>query len=206
MLDNQNFKWQPKMFDRGNIIPTESNILWLINQGVVKTSTYDEKNNSIILGYWGKGDLVGKSLSRIKAYKIECLTHVELACVPYQYWNQLAQKIRCHHHDTEEILYIFRQKNLYERTIKILTFLAKKFGIEHKQGRLIQLPLTHHELADFIGATRVSVTRIINRLEREELIARPDRGYIILRPDLMNGSAAPKSDCFNLSGQKKLNL
>jgi CRP-like cAMP-binding protein len=194
MLDNQYFKWQPKMFARGNFIPTELNILWLINQGVVKTSTYDDQGNSIVLGYWGKGDLVGQSLSRIKTYKIECLTHVEVACIPYQHWNHLAQKIRCHHHDTEEILYIFRQKNLYERTVKILIFLATKFGIKHKQGRLIQLPLTHHELGDFIGATRVSITRIINQLEKEKLINRPDRGYIILRPDLMNDSALLKSN------------
>jgi CRP-like cAMP-binding protein len=198
MLDHQEFKWQPKIFARGNIIPTELNILWLIQQGAIKTSTCDDEGNSIVLGYWGKGDLVGQSLSRIEAYKIECLTRVEVACVPYRYWNHLAQKIRCHHHDTEEILYIFRQKNLYERTIKILAFLAKKFGIEHKRGRLIQLSLTHHELADFIGATRVSITRIINRLEREKLINRPDRGYIILHPDLMNGSNLLKSDCSNL--------
>jgi CRP-like cAMP-binding protein len=36
---------------------------WLIETGVVKTYTWNEEGNQIILGYWGMGDLIGQPLS-----------------------------------------------------------------------------------------------------------------------------------------------
>ena len=185
MLENSNSQWRQKTFKCGNTILSDANTLWLIHQGLAQTTTRDEEGGLLVLGYWGAGDLVGQTLSKIKPYEILCLTDVEAACVPCQYWYSLSQELRCRHQDTEELLYIFRQKPLYLRVIKFLIFLAQKSGIEQADGRLIKIPLTHQELADSIGTTRVTITKIINQLEREKLIVRPERRYIILRPALM---------------------
>ena len=185
LLENNHLQWQQKTFDSGHLIVPDANILWLIKQGVVKTRTWDEEGNAIILGYWGQDDLAGHALSRIDPYEIECLTQVEAAGIPCQDWHYFSHKIVGHYQDTEELLCIYRQKNLYKRTMRILIYLAQKFGIEIEQGQLIQLSLTHQELAEFIGASRVCVTRMINRLEQEKLIIRPARGFIILSSELI---------------------
>ena len=68
MLENNNFlKWQQKTFLDGATIIADPNILWLINRGIVKTSTWDREENPIVLGYWGRGDVVGQPLSRMFA-------------------------------------------------------------------------------------------------------------------------------------------
>jgi CRP-like cAMP-binding protein len=185
MLENSNFQGQEKTFECGKNIPADINILWLINQGTVKTSTWDEEGRPIILGYWGMGDIVGQPLSKLEPYEIECLTNVRAVCIPCQYWSYVSNEIRCHHQDTEKLLYIFRQKTVYQKVINFLLFLSQKFGTVHERGRLISICFTHQELADFTGATRVNITRIINQLEQHDLIHRPDRGYIILRPAFM---------------------
>ena len=185
ILESHDFKWNYKTFDCGENIFTEENILWLIHRGVVKTHTWNEEGKPIILGYWVAGDVVGQPISIIEPYEIKCLTDVKAAPVSSQYWHYLATEIRNNHMKTEELLYIFRQKSLYEKTIKLLVFLAKKLGVEHEKGKLISIPLTHQELADFTGGTRVSITKIINQLERKKLIERPNRSHLILSPTLL---------------------
>ncbi|GAB4544236.1 MAG: hypothetical protein Tsb0014_38230 [Pleurocapsa sp.] len=182
MLETNNFQGQEKIFECRSNILADVNIIWLINQGIVKTSTWDEEGRSIILGYWGAKDVVGQPLSKLEPYEIECLTDVRAVCIPCQYWSCVSNEIRCHHQDTEKLLYIFRQKTVYQKVINFLLFLSQKFGIDRDTGRLISICFTHQELADFTGTTRVNITRIINELEQQNLIYRPDRGYIILRP------------------------
>lgn len=199
MLENSTFiKWQQKIFLGGDTIPADTNVLWLIHQGIVKTTTWDEEENPIALGYWGTGDVVGQPLSRVTPYAIKCLSYVEAACVPCQYWSSLSREIRCHHQDVEELLYISRQKTVHKKLIKFLIFLAKKFSITGNQGKLIKLSLTHQELADSIGTSRVTITRIINQLEQEGLIDRPNRNHISLRPALLEE--------FNLNPNKFLKI
>lgn len=69
---------------------------------------------------------------------------------------------------------------MYERLTKLLIWLAQKFGSKVSQGILIELRLTHHELADMIGSTRVTVTRLLNQLDKEKIIVRPCRFSIII--------------------------
>ena len=46
----------------------------------------------------------------------------------------------------------------------LLELLAERFGKPHPQGALIDLRITHHQLAAAAGCTRASVTRLIGKL------------------------------------------
>lgn len=167
-------------FTPREIIPAESDCFWLLKQGVVKTCTWNEEGTAITLGYWGKGDIVGQPLSLVSPYQIECLNPVEAVSIPLRQCDRLSEAIRRHIQETEELLYIVRSERMYSRLIKILTWLARKFSCEVEEGKLIDLPLTHQELAEVIGTTRVTVTKLINQLEQEGIISRPRRNSIIL--------------------------
>lgn len=65
------------------------------------------------------------------------------------------------------------------RLIETLINLAKKYGEKTPLGLKISMRITHQELADIVGSSRETVTRIINALERSKLI-KDDNGYIIL--------------------------
>ncbi len=161
-------------------IPLKHDAFWLIKQGIVKTFTWNEDGTTTILGYWGDGDIIGQPLSQVNPYQIQCLTQVKAACIPLNQWSKLSTEI-CHYvQQTEELFCIVRSEKMYERLRKMLTWLAKKFGRQVVEGKLIELPLTHQELADVMGTTRVTVTRLINQLEQEGLISRPRRNSILL--------------------------
>lgn len=180
MLESTKCKWQVKTFSCGEKIYLDFDILYLIKEGAVKISTYDLSGKIIILGYWGKGDVVGQSLTQIEPYEIECLTFVEVECVPYQDWHIVAKQIRNCYQDAEKLVYILRQTTVEEKLIELLVYLCQKFGSVQENGRAILLPLTHRALADFLGVTRVSITRSINTLQSKKFLVCPKRGSIIL--------------------------
>ena len=53
---------------------------------------------------------------------------------------------------------------LDQRVLGILSLLAEQFGISHPNGTLIDLRLTHAQLAVAVGATRTTITRVLGEL------------------------------------------
>jgi CRP-like cAMP-binding protein len=73
-----------------------------------------------------------------------------------------------------------RQGQVRQRLHMLLDWLAFKFGHPINQGRLIQLRLTHQDMADAIGTTRVTVTRLMQELERNGEIGYSKKNCVIL--------------------------
>lgn len=168
-------------FSRHNLIPLRPDVLWRIERGAVRTLTWNEEGTAITLGYWGQGDVIGQPLSRLNAYELECLTIVEVTCIPSTQWNYISDAMRLHIQQTQELLNIVRINPVKHRLVQFLAWLSHKFGREVDSGKLIDLPLTHQAIAEAIGTTRVSVTRLLNEFEREGIINRHRRHFIVLR-------------------------
>ncbi|NEO71209.1 Crp/Fnr family transcriptional regulator [Moorena sp. SIO3H5] len=175
------FKPSVHLFKRHDLIALEPDQLWVVQQGVVKTLTWNDEGTVITLGYWGAGDVVGKSLSNLQTYEIECLTRVKAQCLSLSQSYRLSEAIVCHLRQTEELLSIIRTPRVSQRLQQFLSWLARKFGRPVSSGQLIDIPVTHQELAEMIGTTRVTITRIIKQFEEEGIISRPRRYCIVLR-------------------------
>jgi CRP-like cAMP-binding protein len=169
-----------RLFGRYDSIVLEPDILWRIERGVVRTMTWNEKGKLIILGYWGTGDVVGQPLSRVVPYQIECLTSVETSRLTKDLWHQAINAMLLHTQQTEELLTIVRQDCVAQRLWNLLLLLSQKFGRETDSGRLIDLVLTHQDLAETINATRVTVTRALQQFESEGILLRHRRRLILL--------------------------
>ncbi len=68
---------------------------------------------------------------------------------------------------------------LEERLVHELAVLARDFGRDADTGVIIELPLTHAELAEFALGSRANVARVMKRFEREGLVGK-DRRKIVL--------------------------
>jgi len=68
------------------------------------------------------------------------------------------------------------------RLAKLLTDIAASDGEDVPEGRRITLRLTHQELANLVGATRVMVTMVLGKLENEGFIRQKMRRIIITNP------------------------
>lgn len=66
-----------------------------------------------------------------------------------------------------------------ERLVHELAVLARDFGREIDGAIVIDLPVTHADLAEFAIASRANVARVMKRFEREELTAKDGRKLIL---------------------------
>ena len=169
-----------RTFAPSELIPLETDFYWLLQQGIVKICTWTEEGHPITLGYWGEKDIVGQPLSLVYPCQVKCITQVQALFIPLQQADRVSDFIHHHVRQTEELLYIIRSDKMYDRLFKMLNWLGEKFGKKIEIGRLIDLHVTHQDLAEIIGATRVTVTKLINQLEREGFLSRPERNTIVL--------------------------
>lgn len=69
------------------------------------------------------------------------------------------------------------------RLIKLLIRLNMRYGVEFKNGMLINVVLTHKEISDMIGACRQTVTTVLGELKESGDIEIIDQHLFIPSPD-----------------------
>ncbi|QFS47128.1 Crp/Fnr family transcriptional regulator [Nostoc sphaeroides CCNUC1] len=181
-----------QIFTRREVIPFQNDVLWRIEHGAVRTLTWSEDGTFITLGYWGLGDLIGYPLSRVKPYQIECLTGVEISIVPPHLWHQYINGLLSHIQQAENLLSIVHRKPISLRLWQFLVWLSEKFGRDVEKGKLIDLNVTHQDIAEVLNTTRVTVTRLLQQLEEEGTVLRHKRRIILRLPNkiIQNYSSA----------------
>ncbi len=80
---------------------------------------------------------------------------------------------------TGETLLNFTSDDIKTRLIKLIIRLNMRFGIEYRKGSLINIELTHQEIADMIGACRQSVTAVLGELKESGNIEIIDHHFFI---------------------------
>jgi CRP-like cAMP-binding protein len=146
-------------FSRRDYLPTHGGHFWLLQSGVVRILTYQEDGTAVALGIWQSGDIVGSPLTRAQPYLIETLTPVEAVSIRQAEWQPPRAALLSYLHQSEALMLIRANRRADLALIKILQWLADRFGQQIDRGCLIDLKLTHQDLADFSGTTRVTVTR-----------------------------------------------
>ncbi|WP_442937357.1 Crp/Fnr family transcriptional regulator [Nostoc sp.] len=171
------------IFTRREVIPLQNDVLWRIEHGAVRTLTWSEDGTFITLGYWGLGDLIGYPLSKVKPYQIECLTGVEVSIVPPHLWHQDINALLSHIQQAEDLLSIVHRKPISLRLWQFLVWLSEKFGRDVDKGKLIDLNVTHQDIAEVLNTTRVTITRLLQQLEKEGTVLRHKRRIILRFPN-----------------------
>jgi len=162
-----------KRFHRKDCLPSLTDEIWQIERGIVRTVTWNPQGQVTTLGIWGQGDIVGESLTLITPYQMECLTPVFAKALPLtnhsQYWRDALLNHLC---QTQELFRIVHQGSVTERLIHLLDWLAQRFGQPTPEGQAMESFLTHHEISEIIGTTRVTVTRLLAKLETQGKLMR----------------------------------
>ena len=109
---------QPIWFERKQTIPQIASAYWLIQEGFVRTVTWDLEGNVTTLSMWGSGDIISYDFSEISPYQIECLSPVKALRTPVP--ENLAQIILFHYRCTEALLSIAHTNPIAIRLLKLL--------------------------------------------------------------------------------------
>lgn len=171
----------PQKFPAHTVLPSRAGYGWKIHSGFVKTVSYLEDGTAIVLGLWGAGDGVSQHLSSVRPYQIQALTSVEVVTVATALWDNTPSSLLTHLRCSEELMLIRSYKRMDVMLLKLLSWLAHRFGQTTHEGCLIDLRLTHQDLSELLGTTRVTVTRVLSQLEQQGCIQRLPLQRIILQ-------------------------
>lgn len=153
-------------FKRRDRIVADGYTLWQVHSGLVRTVTWSEDGDVIPLGLWKPGSIIGVPISQVEPCEMQCLSAVELVRLPGDY-ELTVETLLQHTAQVNCLLEIMHCRQVQDRLLKFSCWLAKNFGKPTRHGQLISIRLTHQEIAETIGTSRVTVTRFIKQLEAE---------------------------------------
>lgn len=168
-----------KMFSSRTSLPLKKDLYWLIKSGIVRSICYLEDGSVVTLGIWGAGDVVGEPLSMAQPFIIETVSSVQVEPILATEWQIPSEVLLSYWQQTEALLLIRANRRADAVLQGILEWLARRFGQQMERGCLINVRLTHQDLADLCGLTRVTVTRLLGRFEEEGLIYRLSRQLVL---------------------------
>lgn len=185
---------QPLQFyDKGEIIPPRDNGCWQIYRGILQVSQWTASGDEVLMGWAQAGSFVAVDLnpSEREIYQIRALSDVYLRGYSAEtiamnsklcrlVLDQTLQRLR----QSEALLAIAGYKRVDDRLKALLKLLAKEMGQPVAGGVRLSVRLTHQMIANAIGTTRVTVTRLLGELQsQKEISLDGDRHLVITFAD-----------------------
>ena len=173
--------YPPREFMPSQALPESKNLVWLIQGGVVKTQCLNEEGFYTTLGYWKSGEVIGRLLLMNEFCQAVCITKVIAQCVSINDASNLTAALISQLKDTQQLLAIQSMKRVCQRCQHAFLWLATRFGQDTDSGTLVNLPMTHDAIAELIGTSRVSITRLMNELSDKGILFRDKRLYTLTK-------------------------
>ncbi|MCT0206918.1 Crp/Fnr family transcriptional regulator [Synechococcus sp. CS-1332] len=154
-----------------------------IDDGYVRANTWNEEGESITLGIWGPGELITPTGSGVMPYELICLTRVVVVveCEPTE--SEILGFLRDLHTQTAHLLQIHRVRPADARLLRLLYWIGARFGRISSSGTTLSLEdmnLTHRQLADIAGMTRVTVTKSLTRFRSQGLVVKVSEADLLV--------------------------
>ncbi len=177
-------------FERGKTIffpgdPAER--VYFLIKGAVKLSRVYEAGEEITVALLRENSIFGV-LSLITGQKSDRFYHavaftpVELLSAPIEHFQRslkdnpelsrlMLQGLSSRILQTELMIETLAHRDMASRLVSFLLILCRDFGVPSLNGVTIDLRLSHQAIAEAIGSTRVTVTRLLGELRQEEMIS-----------------------------------
>jgi len=167
---------------------------WSILEGYVRTTSIDQDGEAFTLAVWGPGEWVSSSYSTLVSVEMQCISAVLVEKIEPSEAEVLAF-MRLQIRNTEQIFEINRVRSADLRLLAMLRWISVRFGQVNSHGHRLSLKemnLTHRDLADLCGLTRVTVTKNLNRFKTLGLLRGVGDADLLIPADarLPRGDAA----------------
>ncbi len=159
---------------------------WQIHEGYVRALTWDEDGELITLALWGPGDCLPAEVIEVHPYVLEALTPCCLRIVPHDPGVSAAASAGLR---GEVLLSIVGCRRVSSRLLKLLLWIGARFGSPTRNGWQVDLPLSHQTLAELIGSTRATITRLLGQLEQEGRLQRGLGQSLVITHDSLSPCA-----------------
>ncbi len=190
-----------RRYSKGDAIvqqDSSSQLFAIIVSGVVKLTRMNADGRLQIVGLLFESDCLGDIFREHTRYGAECVNDVELCCFQSEAFDEVLKGNPALEHnllervtgDLEDARRWIALLGKMKATEKVATFLLwlrnKKCHHCSRLARfvdnnILEPPLTREEIAEVLGLTRETVSRIMHRMTVERVIERVDRDSIKIK-------------------------
>lgn len=174
-------------FRNGQAIELLPNEIWVVCRGVVQLGTLYDSGEESLLGLACPGMPFGLPFSLIRPYQASALSEVDLMRLTLAEVEQspvlsqgLFRQITRRLQQAETILAMVGYRRVEDRLRHLLLLLQQEIGQPIEGGVRLNVRLTHQQLANAIGTTRVTVTRLLSQLRDEGWLAIDAQRHLVL--------------------------
>lgn len=171
----------------GQTIPMRPNEIWIACRGVIVLNTLYPTGDEALLGVVTPAMPFGLPLTWISPYQAIALTDADLLCLNMSevenspllcqgIFRHLSRRLQ----QAEAFLALSGCRRVEERLKQLLVLLQHEVGQPAPNGTRLNIRLTHQQLANAIGTTRVTVTRLLGQLKQEGWLTLDAKRHIIL--------------------------
>lgn len=185
-----------RVYDAGAILYHQgdlSHVFYYLDRGRVKVSILREDGSEKVLAIHEPGSLFGESaafdsrpyfatctsLEQSVVYVIRVEDVLSLMAsdpgVARSIGRSLAQKMRLLTYHVADLTFL----DSFSRVAHFLLKLGQDFGISTPAGKRLAVSLTHQDIANLTGTSRVTVTNILNAFKRQGLIQKKHKEIVI---------------------------
>ena len=176
-----------KTFDKGTMIfseGSEANTLFFINEGKIKLYKYNKDGKEQILHILTNGDFFGeldliksstykfnaKAMDNAKIWTLKKSEVKNIIMKKPEIAIKLLESVGERLAAIENLAQNLSTNDVDARIAYLLINLMDKYSEEEDGKKLIKLPLSREDMANYIGVTRETISRKLKKLEEEELI------------------------------------
>jgi CRP-like cAMP-binding protein len=176
-------------YDKAELIPLAQEGIWQVYRGVVQLSQFASSGDEILLGWVYPENFFGLWLTanQLENYQARALSDVYLRWYPLAeiessatlsqlILGQVIHRMR----QAEALLAIAGLRRVDERLQELLKLLAQEMGQSTSEGVRLNVRLTHQMLANAIGTTRVTSSRLLGDFQAQGQIRFDSDRHLII--------------------------
>ena len=167
----------------------QDRFLFNVVTGAVRLSRMLPDGRRQITGFLFPGDLLGLTIAGRYAYTAEAMIDSSFCRFDRGKLTEIAERFPNLEHQlfnlasnelvqAQEHILVLGRKSATERVATFLTRVAERIGERAGAGSVTELPMTREDIADYLGLTIETVSRIISKLRASGAIAMPTARHI----------------------------
>lgn len=169
-------------------------------EGQVKIHQLSPAGREVILWFCVQGEVFGLaevSLAGNRAVSAQACTHSTVLSIPAEAFRDylsghprvamlVMQVLSARMRVLGEIFANLVSDDVQTRIVKLIVRLAAHYGVRTGSEIVLDIPLTHQEIADMVGTSRQTATSVLNVLSRQGLLSVDNHRLRIRSGELLN--------------------
>lgn len=184
------------------------NAIYAVRSGSFKSYTLSEQGDEQITGFHLAGDLVGfDAINKMQHQSFSQALETSMVCeIPFETLDELAGKLPKLRQQImrlmsseitydQEMLLLLNKKSAEERLASFIYNLSERFGERGFSRKEFRFTMTRGEIGNYLGLTVETISRLLSRFQKADLIKVEGKFITILDNDALAKTAAIVKPC-----------